>query len=189
MLLVERAYYTFFFFLEQRHVLSILASTSSSFYLLLSPFHENTWNLLAKGRSFERSSFDALHLLTLHVSWRSRNAPIKVDVEPGTMERGLEREIVSTDDGRKMGRNWRRSSTTFRRGKMKNPVMRKREKREGREKRLKSSLTGGEFNRIAIQRVCRERCSACCSSSSRNKRARVRIIVVSTSRIYRETRR
>lgn len=140
MLLVERAYYTFFFFLEQRHVLSILASTSSSFYLLLSPFHENTWNLLAKGRSFERSSFDALHLLTLHVSWRSRNAPIKVDVEPGTMERGLEREIVSTDDGRKMRRNWRQSSTTFR--KMKNPVMRKREKREGRGKKVKVLVNG-----------------------------------------------
>lgn len=61
-------------------------------------------------------------------------------MEPGTMERGLEREIVSTDDGRKMRRNWRQSSTTFR--KMKNPVMRKREKREGRGKKVKVLVNG-----------------------------------------------
>lgn len=60
-------------------------------------------------------------------------------MEPGTMERGLEREIVSTDDGRKIGRNWRRSSTTFRRGKMKNPVM---QKREGRGKKVKVLVNG-----------------------------------------------
>lgn len=177
MLFIERIFLFFLSPTTTRSLFSTLASNPPS-RRHFSPFRDTSG---ISWRSFERSLFNALHERT----WRSSNAW------------NLARNNRTRDEGRRrpfqpmMGGKLATVLDNFspwQNEKSRNGGCRRRKGRREREKKVKSSLTEGNLI-VSRYRVCRERCSARCSSSSRNKRARVRIVVVSTSRIYRETRR
>lgn len=177
MLFIERIFLFFLSPTTTRSLFSTLASNPPS-RRHFSPFRDTTG---ISWRSFERSLFNALHERT----WRSSNA-WNLARNNGTRDEGRRRPFQPMMGGKLA--TVLDNFSPWQNEKSRNGGCRRRKGRREREKKVKSSLTEGNLI-VSRYRVCRERCSARCSSSSRNKRARVRIVVVSTSRIYRETRR
>lgn len=172
MLFIERIFLFFLSPTTTRSLFSTLASNPPS-RRHFSPFRDTSG---ISWRSFERSLFNALHERT----WRSSNAWNLA------RNKGRRRPFQPMMGGKLA--TVLDNFSPWQNEKSRNGGCRRRKGRREREKKVKSSLTEGNLI-VSRYRVCRERCSARCSSSSRNKRARVRIVVVSTSRIYRETRR